>query len=166
MSYVSQFLVLHPVKIIKQSARIGNQAGNGCWYRSAQMVLEYRRGVLSIVDTMNLDTLNRWVKNPGITGNRFKILAGEVGLQWQTGRQMVTQNTAEEWANALRKNGPLWVPTMPAANSGHIVVVCGVQADGTLWINDPWPSVPTPRKENVSIFGPTVCWGLEFLFKP
>ncbi len=102
-----------------------------CWHASARMLwaYKYRQSINPLPDYFYM--------NRGITASEFIRLASEVGLFTLP---IVNQSYHYTFIERLLS---LWGPIWAAGQwygPNHIIVVTGVDPDGTLYVNDPgWP---------------------------
>ena len=108
--------------------QIRQENSMSCWHAAARMLYAYKRRA-------SIDPLpSTYANNTGISTAQFISLARSVGLQ--TAPQV---NQTYTWAfidNLLRLYGPIWAAGR-WNGFPHIIVITGVTADGTLYVNDP-----------------------------
>jgi hypothetical protein len=110
------------------------QTGNmTCWHAAARMLWAYKY-------QQSINPLpERFAMNRGITAAEFINLASEVGLFTLS---MVTQTYAPSYIEMLLNIwGPIWAAGQ-WYGPNHIIVLTGVDTDGTLYVNDPGRHLP------------------------
>ena len=107
-----------------------------CWHASARMLYAYR-------NRASINPLpQEYTDNQGIGAAEFINLARDVGLQ-----TLPQINQSFNWRfieDNLRNNGPIWAAGQ-WNGVNHIVVITGVDEDGTLYVNDPASGSPVIR---------------------
>jgi hypothetical protein len=150
-----------PIKHIRQDKRMS------CWYACAQMVLAYRNPLMMIVNTStSIAALDRYLRNKGLLPAHVATFAREIGLSWRLPSDLIKTGSPDTWTTALQLYGPLWVPITKIAGRstyGHLVVLSGVRADNSLWVNDPEEIAATAMP--AAHLGATLFWKLPVLFK-
>jgi hypothetical protein len=109
----------------------------GCWYASAQMLIQWKRRTASATfrdnpDPSEVPGVAQWeVNNAGITNPQVVSLAQQLGL-----KQVPPQSPTLQFLEDLMKRyGPLWTN-----GKSHIIVLAGIdQAKSTILVYDPWP---------------------------
>jgi len=99
-----------------------------CWHAAARMLYGYRRQ--ACVDPLP----DKYRDNQGISAREFIKLAQSVGL-----KTLPQVNMSYNWTfidNLLRHSGPIWAAGC-WNGPPHIVVLTGVDENGTLYVNDP-----------------------------
>lgn len=99
-----------------------------CWHAAARMLYAYRR--LACIDPLP----GKFAANTGIKAREFIQLAQSVGL-----KTLPQVNMSYDWTfidTALRFYGPIWAAGI-WNGLPHIIVITGVDPDGTLYVNDP-----------------------------
>jgi cysteine protease avirulence protein AvrRpt2 len=112
-----------------------------CWHASARMLYGYRRQ--ACINPLP----NEYAANNGIGAQQFIDLAADIGLE-----TLPRVNQCFGWQfvdDALRRFGPLWAAGQ-WNGVNHIVVISGVDSDGTLYVND--PAFPTPVVRDIEWF--------------
>lgn len=127
------------VPLIRQEKRMS------CWHASARMIWGFKY-------QQSINPLNKvYVNNNGISPGQFVTLAKSLGLE-----SVPSINMSYSWvalADLLNRHGPLWVAGY-WYGSPHIVVITGVEPNGTVYINDPAGS----RKiENIQFFNEKIA---------
>ena len=99
-----------------------------CWHASARMIwaFKYRQSIDPLSSVFQANT--------GVSPAQFVHLARELGLQ--TVPEIIMSYSWREVSDLLRRHGPLWVAGR-WYGFNHIIVVTGVDPDGTLYVNDP-----------------------------
>jgi hypothetical protein len=117
---------------------IPQQLDMACWYASAQMLIQWRRGKKQMSEMAHPDPsedgdlVKRFKSNDGLAVDMVVGLAVRLGLR-TVPPMSPTLEAIESW---LSTYGPLWFAgLMP---SGHAVVITGISKAG-LHLNDPWP---------------------------
>lgn len=110
------------VPLIKQEKNMS------CWHASARMIWAFKN-YQSINPLPNL-----YDKNSGASLGDFIRLANELGLE--SVKEIIQSYTWEYFAELLRRHGPLWVAGY-WYGFAHIMVLTGVEPDGTVYFNDP-----------------------------
>ncbi|MEM6252294.1 MAG: papain-like cysteine protease family protein [Cyanobacteria bacterium P01_D01_bin.156] len=130
--------VIHNVPYMSQTGRMT------CWAASAGMILAWAaKHNVALPDAVVLSLTNPSTAGPGgLAGSNFPAFLAQFGM---VGIPAQTMSTAD-FGQALDTLGPLWVGTANASGNPHVVVVTGMQGDGTpdgtiVIMNDPDPSV-------------------------
>jgi hypothetical protein len=113
---------LYGVPLIRQEKSMS------CWHAAARMLYGYKR--LACIDPLP----NKYATNAGINAREFIRLAQSVGL-----KTLPRVNMSFDWRfidDLLRYRGPIWAAGR-WNGFPHIVVITGVDQDGTLYVNDP-----------------------------
>ncbi len=110
------------VPLIKQEKRMS------CWHASARMIwgFKYKQSINPLKSV--------FTKNSGLLATQFVTLAKSLGLE-----SVPLINMSYSWlalAQLLNRHGPLWVAG-DWYGVPHIVVITGVEPNGTVYINDP-----------------------------
>ncbi len=110
------------VPLIKQEKSMS------CWHASARMLwaFKYKQSINPLKGVYQANT--------GVSPAQFVTLAKSLGLE-----SVKTINMSYSWtalADLLTKHGPLWVAGY-WYGAPHIVVITGVEPNGTVYINDP-----------------------------
>ncbi len=109
-----------------------------CWSAGARMLFGYRN--------MSTDPLDAVYKaNTGITDAQYMDLAKEAGLQTVPPVQM--SYGPDYIYDLLSRNGPIWAAGRWNGPL-HVIVITGVDSDGTLYINDPAHFAPEEQDMN------------------
>jgi len=124
---------------------IRQEKNMSCWHASARMLYAYRKN--SSINPLP----PAFQANTGLSPAAFVDLAKNIGLE-----MIPAVNTSIDWTfleDILKKFGPIWAAgywyELP-----HVVVITGVDPDGTLYVNDPgWP---IPRVHNMLWFNEKV----------
>jgi len=107
---------------------IRQEKQQSCWHASARMLWAFKH-------RQSIDPLsNVFQANTGVSPAQFVDLARELGL-----KTVPEINMSYPWNGVddlLRRHGPLWAAGR-WYGVNHIVVVTGVDPDGTLYVNDP-----------------------------
>lgn len=107
-----------------------------CWHASARMLYGYRNS--ACINPLPQDYEN----NQGLTAAQFIDLARDLGLQTLP---QVNQTFSWRFINDnLGAYGPIWAAGQ-WNGVNHIVVISGVDEDGTLYVNDPAFGTPVVR---------------------
>jgi hypothetical protein len=109
----------------------------GCWYASAQMLIQWKRGrgqatLASNPDPSQLsETQRHHALNDGLRYSQVLALARQLGL-----RPVPPQSITLEGLEALLvRHGPLWTH-----GTAHIIVIAGADRKGDrIYVQDPWP---------------------------
>ena len=116
---------------------IAQDLDNACWFASAQMVIQWRRGATQscedgIIDpSEDADAMAIYAANNGLSDDQILTLANNLGLQ-PIPPMCPTIGAMKHW---LHHYGPLWTN-----GSSHITVIGGVNAgNGKILVYDPWP---------------------------
>ena len=107
-----------------------------CWHASARMLYGYRNS--ACINPLPQD----YESNQGLTAEQFIDLARDLGLQ-----TLPQVNQSFSWRfidDNLRSYGPIWAAGQ-WNGVNHIVVMTGVDEDGTLYVNDPAFGAPVIR---------------------
>lgn len=112
-----------------------------CWHASGRMLWAYKY-------QQSINPLpQRYADNEGIGAEEFIDLARELGLQTLP---QVNQSFGWQFIDScLNSYGPIWSAGQ-WNGVNHIVVVTGVDEDGTLYVND--PAFASPVIKNVPWF--------------
>ncbi len=107
---------------------IRQERSMSCWHASARMIwaFKYRQCINPLSNVFSANT--------GVLPAQFITLARTLGLE-----SVPLINMSYSWtalAELLRMHGPLWVAGY-WYGAAHIIVVTGVEPNGTLYINDP-----------------------------
>ena len=115
---------------------IRQERQNNCWHASARMLYAYR-------NRASIHPLpQRYDDNQGITAQQFIDLASAMGLQMLP---LVNQSFSWQFIDdRLQRCGPIWAAGQ-WNGVNHIVVITGVDEDGTLYVNDPAFGSPVTR---------------------
>lgn len=99
-----------------------------CWHASARMLwaFKYRSSINFMGAT--------YTANRGILPRQFVTLARTLGLE--STQRIRTSYSWRALADLLRDHGPLWAAGQ-WYGPNHIIVITGVEPDGTLYVNDP-----------------------------
>jgi len=117
-------------------SHIRQERQNNCWHASGRMLYGYRNRA----STHPLS--GRYAADHGITADQFIELAAEMGLLTLP---QVNQSFSWQFINdALQRYGPIWAAGQ-WNGANHIVVITGVDADDTLYVNDPAFGSPVVR---------------------
>jgi hypothetical protein len=116
---------------------IAQKRNMGCWYASAQMIINWKRTraqatLVDHPDPSEVPTTVVWeVANRGIVNPQVIELATRLGL-----RAVPPMTPSLQYlGQLLRSYGPLWTN-----GKNHIVVLGGIdEAGGRLRVFDPWP---------------------------
>ena len=117
-----------------------------CWHASARMLwaFKYRQCI---------DPLSKvFQANTGVSPAQFVDLARELGLE-----TVPEINMTYSWNGVddlLKRHGPLWAAGK-WYGPNHIIVVTGVDADGTLYVND--PGLGQPRVHDMRFFNDKIA---------
>ena len=109
---------------------------NSCWHASARMLYGYKRLACTHPLPKTYDD------NRGLNANKFVDLAKVVGL-----KTLPRVNMSYDWTfvdQMLRQHGRIWAAGV-WNGLPHIVVITGVDSNGTLYVNDPAFAVPQQR---------------------
>ncbi len=109
---------------------------NSCWHASARMLFGYKRAACIHPLPQEYDD------DQGIQASEFIDLARDMGLE-----TLPQVNQTFSWLfidNNLRSVGPIWAAGQ-WNGVNHIIVVSGVDEDGTLYVNDPAFGAPVVR---------------------
>jgi len=131
---------LYNVPLIRQEKLMA------CWHASARMLYGYKR--LACVDPLPAT----YKANTGLTARRFVELAKAVGL-----RTLPRVNMTYDWTfvdQVIQRYGPIWAAGM-WNGSPHIVVITGVDSNGTLYVND--PAFGTPQVRDLAWFNSRIA---------
>ena len=125
---------------------IEQESSMSCWHASARMLwgFKYRQSI----NPMN----SIYQANTGVGAAQFVQLAKTLGLA-----SVESVNMSYSWkavAELLRRHGPLWVAGV-WYGAKHIIVVTGVDPDGTLYVNDPGFG---PRVHNIRFFNQKIAF--------
>lgn len=125
---------------------IRQEKENSCWHAAARMVYGYKRHA-------SIHPLpHSYQDNHGISATEFIELARAIGLRTLP---RVNMSYGEGFIDdMLRRYGPIWA----AGNWNgvpHIIVVTGVDSDGTLYIND--PAFLTPQVRDIGWFNDRIA---------
>ncbi|GEM_PF-1760155 len=125
---------------------IRQEKNMSCWHASARMLwgFKYRQSINPMGNTFH-------AKKHGVSPAQFIILARELGLD-----SVPQINMSYSWAavaELLRSHGPLWAAGY-WYGAPHIIVVTGVDPDGTLYVNDP---AFGPRVHDMSFFNEKIA---------
>ncbi len=107
-----------------------------CWHASARMLYGYKRA--ACINPLPQE----YEDNQGLTAAQFIDLARDLGLE-----TLPQVNQTFSWRfidNNLGAYGPIWAAGQ-WNGVNHIVVVSGVDEDGTLYVNDPAFGSPVVR---------------------
>jgi ABC-type bacteriocin/lantibiotic exporter with double-glycine peptidase domain len=107
-----------------------------CWHASARMLYGYRNS--ACINPLPDD----YEDNQGITAEEFINLAHDIGLE-----TLPQVNQTFSWLfinDNLMSYGPMWAAGQ-WNGVNHIIVVSGVDEDGTLYVNDPAFGSPVVR---------------------
>lgn len=123
--------IVSGLKLIPQSK------DRACWYASAQMLIQWKRGqqqmtLMDYNDPSEVKMTADWeVANGGITNPEIVKLAKALGLK---AMPFITP-TAQYLNHIIRTYGPLWTN-----GRAHIFVIGGIDLDREQFlIYDPWP---------------------------
>ncbi len=112
-----------------------------CWHASARMLYGYRHS--ACINPLP----GEYEDNQGITAEEFINLACDIGLD-----TLPQVNQSFSWRfidDTLANYGPIWAAGQ-WNGVNHIVVITGVDEDGTLYVND--PAFGSPVVRNISWF--------------
>ncbi len=107
-----------------------------CWHASARMLYGYRNS--ACINPLPQD----YESNQGLTAEQFIDLARDLGLE-----TLPQVNQSFSWRfidDNLGSYGPIWAAGQ-WNGVNHIVVITGVDEDGTLYVNDPAFGAPVIR---------------------
>ena len=113
--------------------QIRQEKSMACGHAAARMLYGYKRR--ACIDPLPAT----YARNTGISAQMFVLLARSVGLQ-----TVPRVSQTYDWTfmdNLLHFYGPIWAAGM-WNGFPHIIVVTGVDADGTLYVNDPADGMP------------------------
>jgi len=117
---------------------IHQESPMACWSAGARMLYSYRN--------MSTDPLDAVYKaDTGITDAQYMDLARQAGLQTVPPYQMTYG--PDYIADLLTKYGPIWAAGRWNGPL-HVIVITGVDSDGTLYINDPAHFAPETKDMN------------------
>lgn len=108
-----------------------------CWHAAARMLYAYRRS--ACINPLPQE----YEDNQGIQAEEFIDLARDMGLE-----TLPQVNQTFSWRfidNNLGSLGPIWAAGQ-WNGVNHIVVITGVDEDGTLYVNDPAFGSPVVRE--------------------
>jgi hypothetical protein len=121
-----------------------------CWHDCARMIYMYKRG--ADINPVADEYANADVRSGGPA--TYVKLIKELGFQKLDVPDPVT---TEFLSGALMRCGPLWAlgdwnwnkPYTPANPVGHIIVITGIDDDGTVYFNDPAHFRTGPDKSDI-----------------
>jgi len=117
---------------------IHQESPMACWSAGARMLYSYRN--------MSTDPLDAVYKaDTGITDAQYMDLARQAGLETVPPYQMTYG--PDYIADLLTKYGPIWAAGRWNGPL-HVIVITGVDSDGTLYINDPAHFAPETKDMN------------------
>jgi hypothetical protein len=119
---------------------------NSCWHASARMLYGYKK----LACTHPLP--NAYSKDRGLSASSFVELAKTVGLS-----TLPRVNMSCDWTfvdETLRHHGPIWAAGM-WNGAPHIIVITGVDSNGTLYVND--PAFGTPQVRDIGWFNARIA---------
>lgn len=123
--------------IVPDMKLIPQKQNMGCWFASAQMVIQWKREIARATLAANPDpsqiatTVGWEISNTGVTNPQVIQMARELGLH-SIPPVTPTLPDVDHW---LRRYGPLWTN-----GKSHIVVIAGLdQGKGRVLVFDPWP---------------------------
>ncbi len=125
---------------------IRQEMAMSCWHASARMLWAWRH-LQSIHPLPAVYT-----RNAGLTPAGFVRLATALGLQSVPEINMSYTSGAVD--RLLRNYGPLWAAGY-WYGAPHIIVITGVDADGTLYVND--PGHPVARVHDMGFFNQKIA---------
>lgn len=109
---------------------------NNCWHASARMLYGYRNS--ACINPLPQDFKN----DQGLTAEQFINLALDIGLY-----TLPQVNQTFSWRfidDTLGRYGPIWAAGQ-WNGVNHIVVITGVDENGTVYVNDPAFGSPVVR---------------------
>jgi hypothetical protein len=116
---------------------IAQTLNNSCWFASAQMLIQWRRGKTRMTErglmdpSENLDTIMKFAANNGISDAFILNLVADLGLV-AVPPLCATLDTIGQW---LHNYGPLWTN-----GTSHITVIAGVDYDNEMvLVHNPLP---------------------------
>lgn len=110
------------VPVILQSTQMS------CWHASARMLWGFKfKSSINFMSTT-------YRANNGILPRQFATLAARLGLE--STQRITTSYSWRALADLLRDHGPLWAAGQ-WYGPNHIIVITGVEPDGTVYVNDP-----------------------------
>lgn len=123
--------------VIPDVPLIPQQKTMGCWYASAQMLIQWKRGRGLATFSSNPDpsevseTRRNNALNDGLKYSQVLALARQLGL-----RPVPPQSiTLERIEGLLARYGPLWTH-----GTAHIIVMAGADRSADrIYVQDPWP---------------------------
>jgi hypothetical protein len=108
-----------------------------CWFASAQMLIQWRRGKMGMTESglrdpaENIETIIKFAANHGISDRFILRLVADLGLV-AVPPVCASVDAIGQW---LHNYGPLWIN-----GSTHITVIAGIDYENELlFIHDPWP---------------------------
>ncbi|QEH32415.1 Papain-like cysteine protease AvrRpt2 [Aquisphaera giovannonii] len=120
---------------------IRQEKPNSCWHASARMLYGFWNQ--ACINPLPAD----YDADQGLTAQQFIDLASNLGLSTLP---RVNQSYGWTWMrDALNSYGPIWAAGQ-WNGPNHIVVITGVDSDGTLYVND--PAYPSPVIRNMGWF--------------
>jgi cysteine protease avirulence protein AvrRpt2 len=115
---------------------IQQEQQNSCWHASARMLYGYKQ--MACINPLP----DRYEADNGIGAEEFINLAADVGLE-----TLPRVNQCYGWQfleDALERYGPIWAAGQ-WNGVNHIVVITGVENNGTVYVNDPAFPLPVTR---------------------